>query len=433
VVISVLTGILFGIFPALRLSRTNVNQTLRDEGRGSTSGHSRMHLRGALVVVEVAISMMLLIGAGLLVRSFVRLLRVDPGFDPQNVLTMNVNIPTVKYADAQKQIAFFDELVRRTSALPGVRSVAISAALPMVPKRITPMLPEGQPEVPLGERPFMIVEAINPSWFRTMRVPMQAGREFTDADNTTAPKVVIVNQALAHRYWPNENPVGKHIVVGRQTASEVVGVAADVKNQGLALDARPQIYMPFPQLAWGNMNLLVRTASDPHALISPVRAQISAIDADQPVTNIQTVSELMESSLAQPRFMMLLLGAFSAMALALAIVGIYGVLAYLVAQRRQELGIRMALGASRSDILRLVVEYGFKLAAVGIAIGIVLSMALSWIMASMLSGILYHVSARDLTTFVLAPIIFLVIALFASYMPARRATQVDPNEAVRGN
>jgi putative ABC transport system permease protein len=431
--ISVLTGIAFGIFPALRLSRTNVNQTLRDEGRGSTGGHSRMQMRGLLVVGEVALSMMLLIGAGLLVRSFMHLLRVDPGFDSQNVLTMNVSIPTVKYADAQKQIAFFDELVRRTSALPGVRSAAVSAALPLIPKRITPMLPEGQPEVPLGERPFMIVEAISPTWFRTMRVPMQAGREFNDADNATAPKVVIVNQALAHRYWPNENPVGKHIVVGRQAPSEVVGVAADVKNRGLALEAQPQIYMPFPQLPWGNMNLLVRTANDPHGLISAVRGQISAIDADQPVTGIQTVNELMEGSLAQPRFMMLLLGVFSAMALALAMVGIYGVLAYSVAQRRQELGIRMALGASKSDILRLVVKYGFTLTAAGIAIGVVLAMALSWIMASMLSGILYRVSARDLTTFVLAPLLFLVIALFASYMPARRATQVDPNEAVRGS
>jgi putative ABC transport system permease protein len=433
VVVSVLTGIVFGIFPALRLSRTNVNQTLRDEGRGSTGGHSRMQMRGLLVVGEVALSMMLLIGAGLLVRSFVRLLRVDPGFDPQNVLTMNVSIPTVKYGDAQKQIAFFDDLVRRTSALPGVRSAAISAALPLLPKRITPMLPEGQPEVPLGERPFMIVEAINPTWFRTMRVPMQAGREFTDADNAAAPKVVIVNQALAHHYWPNENPVGKHIVVGRQTPSEVVGVAADVKNRGLALDAQPQIYIPFPQLPWGNMNLLVRTANDPHAVIATVRGQISAIDADQPVTNIQTVNELMDGSLAQPRFMMFLLGVFSAVALVLAIVGIYGVLAYSVAQRRQELGIRMALGASKSDILRLVVEYGFTLAAAGIAIGVVLAIALSWIMASLLSGILYRISARDLTTFVLAPLLFLVISFFASYLPARRATQVDPNEVVRNS
>jgi putative ABC transport system permease protein len=446
VAISILTGIFFGIFPALQLSGTNVNQTLRDEGRGSTGGHRRVQLRGLLVVGQVALSLMLLIGAGLLVRSFSRLLRVDPGFDPQNVLTMNVSLPTVKYADAQKQIAFFDDLVRRVSALPGVRSAAISAALPLTPKRITPMLPEGQPEVSLGERPFMIVEAISPSWFRTMHVPMQAGREFTDADNAEAPKssiqasqiygtvkVVIVNQALARRYWPNQNPLGKHIVVGRQAASEVVGVAADVKNRGLALDAQPQIYIPFPQLPWGNMNLLLRTATDPHSMVAAVRAQISALDPDQPVTSIQTVDELMDGSRAQPRFILLLLGVFSAVALVLAIIGIYGVLAYSVAQRRQELGIRLALGAEKSDILRLVVGYGLTLAVEGVVIGLIAALAMSWTMASMLSGVLYKVSARDLTTFAVAPMVFLVIALSASYLPARRATQVDPNEALRGS
>jgi len=429
--ISVLTGILFGIFPALQLSRTNVNQTLRDEGRGSTGGHRRMQLRGLLVVGQVALSLMLLIGAGLLVRSFSRLLRVEPGFDPQNVLTMNVSLPTVKYADAQKQIAFFDDLSRRVSALPGVRSAAISAALPLVPKRITPVLPEGQPEVSLAERPFIIIEAISPAWFRTMRVPLQAGREFTDADNAQAPKVVIVNQALARRYWPNENPVGKHIVVGRQAASEIVGVAVDVKNRGLALDAAPQLYLPFPQLPWGNMNLLVRTAANPNAMVSALRAQIAAIDSDQPITNIQTVDEIMDGSRAQPRFILLLLGVFSAAALVLAIIGIYGVLAYSVAQRRQEMGIRLALGAEKSDILRMVVSYGLTLTMIGVVIGLVASMALTSVMASMLSGLLYKISARDLTTFVLSPVVFLVISLLASYLPARRATQVDPNEALR--
>lgn len=431
--ISVLTGILFGIFPALQLSRTNVNQTLRDEGRGSTGGHRRMQLRGLLVVGQVALSLMLLIGAGLLVRSFSRLLTVEPGFDPQNVLTMNVSLPTVKYADAQKQIAFFDDLSRRVSALPGVRSAAISAALPLVPKRITPVLPEGQPEVPLAERPFIIIEAISPAWFRTMRVPLQAGREFTDADNATAPKVVIVNQALARRYWPNENPVGKHILVGRQNASEIIGVAVDVKNRGLALDAAPQLYLPFPQLPWGNMNLLVRTATNPNAMVSAVRAQVAAVDSDQPVTNIQTVDEIVDGSRAQPRFILLLLGVFSAAALVLAIIGIYGVLAYSVAQRRQEMGIRLALGADKSDILRMVVSYGLTLTMTGVVIGLVAALALSWIMASMLSGLLYKISARDLTTFVLAPVVFLVISLLASYLPARRATQVDPNEALRGS
>jgi putative ABC transport system permease protein len=433
VAISVLTGILFGIFPALQLSKTNVNETLRDEGRGSTGGHRRVQLRGLLVVGQVALSLVLLIGAGLLVRSFSRLLRVDPGFDPQNVLTMNVSLPTVKYADAQKQVAFFDELTRRVSALPGVRSAAISAALPLVPKRITPVLPEGQPEVPLAERPFIIIEAISPAWFKTMRVPLQAGREFTDADKAGSPNVVIVNQALARRYWPNQNPIGKHIVMGRQPASEVVGVAVDVKNRGLALDPQVQLYFPFSQLPWGNMNLLVRTATDPHAMVSAVRAQIAAIDSDQPVTSIQTVDELMDGSRAQPRFILMLLGVFSAAALVLAIIGIYGVLAYSVAQRRQELGIRLALGAEKSDILRLVVGYGLTLAGVGIVIGLVFALALSWIMASVLSGVLYKISARDLTTFAVAPMVFLVIALVASYLPARRATQVDPNEALRSN
>jgi putative ABC transport system permease protein len=433
VAISLFTGIIFGIFPALQLSKTNVNQTLRDEGRGSTGGHHRVQLRGLLVVGQVALSLLLLIGAGLLVRSFSRLLRVDPGFDPQNVLTMNVSLPTVKYADAQKQIAFFDDLVRRVSALPGVRSAAISAALPLVPRRITPVLPEGQPEVPLAERPFIIVEAISPAWFRTMRVPLQAGREFTDADKAGAPSVIIVNQSLARRYWPNENPVGKHIAVGRQPASEIIGVAADVKNRGLALDATPQIYLPFPQLPWGNMNLLLRTATDPHAMVSAVRAQISALDSDQPVTNLQTVDELMDGSRAQPRFILLLLGIFSAAALVLAIIGIYGVLAYSVAQRRQELGIRLALGAEKSDILRLVVGQGLTLTMAGVGIGLVAALVLSWLMSSMLSGFLYKISARDLTTFVLAPVVFLLIALFASYLPARRATQVDPNEALRGS
>jgi predicted permease len=431
--ISVLTGILFGIFPALQLSRTNMNETLRDEGRGSTGGHRRVQLRGLLVVGQVALSLVLLIGAGLLVRSFSRLLRVDPGFDPQNVLTMNVSLPTVKYADAQKQVAFFDELTRRVSALPGVRSAAISAALPLVPKRITPVLPEGQPEVPLAERPFIIIEAISPAWFKTMRVPLQAGREFTDADKAGSPNVVIVNQALARRYWPGQNPIGKHIVLGRQPASEIVGVSIDVKNRGLALDPQVQLYFPFSQIPWGNMNLLARTATDPHGMVSAVRAQIAAIDSDQPVTNIQTVEELMDGSRAQPRFILMLLGVFSAAALVLAILGIYGVLAYSVAQRRQELGIRLALGAEKSDILRLVVGYGLALACAGIVIGLVFALALSWIMASVLSGVLYKISARDLTTFAVAPMVFLLIALVASYLPARRATRVDPNEALRGS
>jgi putative ABC transport system permease protein len=345
---------------------------------------------------------------------------------------MNVSLPTVKYADTQKQISFFDELVRRISALPGVQSAAISAALPLTPKRITPVLPEGQPEVPLAERPFVIIEAGSPRLLETLRIPLRAGRSFTDADNATAPKVILVNETLARRYWPNQNVVGKHILIGRQPApAEIVGVTGDAKNKGLAVDTAPHIYLPFPQVPWANMNLLLRTANDPRNLISAVRIEIAALDPDQPVTAIQTVEELMDVSRAQPRFMMLLLGIFSATALILAVIGIYGVLAYSVAQRRGELGIRLALGAERSDLLRLVVGQGLALTLAGIGIGLLMALALSVAMNSAASGLLYKVGPRDLTAFTIAPLAFIVIALLASYLPARRASKVDPIEALR--
>jgi predicted permease len=426
--ISLFTGLVFGLAPALQLVRADVNVALRDHDRGATSGHHRTQLKSLLVVGQVALSLLLLIAAGLLVRSFARLLSVDPGFDPRNLLTMNVSLPTVKYADTQKQIEFFDELLRRVSAMPGVRSAAVSAALPLIPKRITPVLPEGQPEVPLAERPFLIIEAISPRFLETMRISVKLGRGFNDGDNAQAPKVIIVNEALARRYWPGQNPVGKHILIGRQpAAAEIVGLAGDVKNSGLAIDPQPQIYLPFPQLAWGNMNLIVRTAGDPHTMISSVRAQVAAIDPDQPVTAVQTVDEIMDGSRAQPRFTMFLLGAFSFMALALATTGIYGVLAYSVAQRRQELGIRLALGADKTDIFRVVVGQGLILTLVGTAIGLIAALALT----SLMSSLLYATGARDVTTFVLAPLIFLVIALAASYLPARKATSVHPTEALR--
>jgi predicted permease len=376
----------------------------------------------------------LLISAGLLIRSFGHLLNVNPGFEPHNVLLMNVSLPTVKYSDPQKQIAFFDELLRRVTALPGVRSAAISAALPLTPKRITPVLPEGQPEVPLAERPFTIVEATSPRFLETLRIPVSSGRAFTEADNAQAPKVIIVNEALARRYWPGQNAVGKHILIGRQPApSEIVGVAANVKNTGLAADPQPQIYLPFPQLPWNNMNLLVSGVTEPRSLAPAVRAQIAAIDSDQPVTGIQTVEELMDTSRVQPRSMLLLFGAFSVTALALVVVGIYGVLAYSVAQRRGELGIRLALGAEKSDIVSMVVKQGLKLTMAGIGIGLALALILSFVLNRFVSDQLYKVGTHDLLTFLLAPLAFLAIALVASYLPALRATRVDPTEALRGS
>jgi putative ABC transport system permease protein len=427
-VISLVTGIIFGLFPAIQLSRVNLNTTLRDEGRGTSAGPGRAQMKNVLVIAQVAFSLLLLVGAGMLLHSFSRLMNTDPGFDPQNVLTMNVSLPTVKYAKPEQQIAFFDELLRRLSALPGVRNSAISAALPLSWKRITPVLPEGMTEVPLAQRPFIDIEATSPDWFQTMRVRLRAGREFTTADNAQAPKVVIVNETFARRFWPGQDPVGKHIVVGRgPQPSEVVGVAADVKNKGLAQDTQAQLYLPFAQLPWGNMNLLVRTAVAPQSMVQPVRTQISSLDADQPVTSIETVDQLMDSARAQPRFTMLLLGVFSGTALLLAVIGIYGVLAYSVAQRRQELGIRLALGAERSDIVRLVVRQGMALAMLGIGIGLVAAFLLSRFISSQL----YKVGTHDAAAFVAAPLIFFCVALLASYLPARRATRVDPTEALR--
>ena len=428
VLLSLLTGIAFGIFPALQLARVDLQTTLRQEGRGASGGHARTRINGSLVVGQVALSLVLLIAAGLLLRSYARLLRVDPGFDAHNVLTMNLSLPTVEYAKPAQQVDFFNEVVRRISEVPGVRSAAISATLPLTWKRITPMLPEGQPNVPLGQRPFIDIEAVSPQWFQVVRVPVRRGREFTETDNADAPKVLVVNETFARQFWPGQDAVGKHVVVGRwPQPAEVIGVAQDVRNKGLAQAPQPQVYIPFPQLPWSDMNLLVRTAVPPQTLVSAIRAQITAVDPDQPITSVQSVDDLMDSSRTQPRFLMLLLTAFSITALALAVVGIYGVLAYSVAQRWQELGIRMALGAERSDILRLVVRQGVMLAMFGVALGLVAALLTTRLMSS----VLYKVGSHDLMTFALAPVLFLAVAVLTSYIPARRATTVDPTVALR--
>ena len=426
--VSALTGILTGLFPALQLASANLNIALREEGRGLSGGRARARTRSLLVVGQVALSLLLLIGAGLFGRSFLRLLRTDPGFAPGHLLTMEVSLPTQKYAQPQQQIEFFRELLSRVDALPGVRSAAISAALPLETRRITPLLPEGQPDVPLMQRPFIDIEAVSPGWFTTLRVPLAAGRTFTEADDATAPKVLIVNEAFARRFWPGANAIGKHIVVGRGPApSEVVGVAQNVRNQGIAQEAQPQVWLPFAQLPWGDMNLLVRTAVPPLNLAPAVRAQIAEIDPDQPVTGVQTADSLLDHGRAQPRLTMVLLGIFSVTALALAAIGLAAILAWSVVQRRQELAIRLALGAERRDILWLIVRHGLTLTVAGIALGVIAGLGLTRLMAS----VLYQTSAYDLSAFALAPLLFLAVAALASYLPARRAARVDPIESLR--
>jgi putative ABC transport system permease protein len=334
----------------------------------------------------------------------------------------------VKYAKPDQQTAFFNDVLERVSALPGVRSAAITAATPLTIKRITPMLPEGQAEVPLGERPFLAIEAVSPRWFEAMHVPVRAGRVFTQADDAHAPRVAIVNASFARQFWPGQSATGRHIVIGRgPAATEVVGVSADVKNSGLEKAAEAQVYVPFQQLPWSDMNLLVRTSQEPQMAVAPISAAIHAVDSEQPITDVRTADELLDTSRAQPRFATLLVVVFAAAALALAVTGIYGVLSFAVAQRRQEFGIRMALGAVRGDILRLVMGRGLALTLGGIAAGLVAALVVTRLAA----GMLYEVSARDAVSFVVAPVVLLLVALLASALAARRATNVDPIEAMR--
>jgi predicted permease len=426
--ISVLAGILFGMAPALEVSRPDVNSVLRAEGRGATAGRRNNLFRSLLVVSQVALSMILLVGAGLLLRNFAQLRRASPGFDAGHLLTMNVTLPPARYSTGPQMIAFFRELVRQVESVPGVRSAALSSALPANPIRFSPALPEGQPVVPLPQRPMFNVQTLSPGYVETMRLPLLAGREFTVHDDAP-PTVLMVNQAAVRRFWPKENPIGRHILVGRQPApSEVVGVVGDVHNTNLAADVQPELYLPFARLPWPSMNLLVRTAGDPHSFVAAVRARVLAVDKDQPVTQVLSMEEVLANGATQPRFLTALLGALSAIALVLAIVGIYSVIAYSVTERTREMGIRMALGAAQSDILRLVLRQGLGLALSGIAIGLAASLALTRLMTTLL----YHVSTTDPAVFVGGAALFAAVAMLASYLPARRAMHVDPVVALRG-
>jgi putative ABC transport system permease protein len=416
-----------GLSPALQLLHTDVRSALSEEVRGASTGRSRRQLANILVVAQIALSMVLLVGTGLLIRSFALLVTVQPGFDSANVLTANISLPGLKYPTGPAMIGFFDLLLRRVSAIPGVSSAAMSATLPLTHIRISPILVEGQPVLPLAERPFTIIEAISPRFFDVMRIPVVAGRAFNEGDTNQSPHVVIVNAALAHRYWPGQNPVGRHISVGRQTIAEIVGVASNAANSGLTLDTEPQVYLPFPQLFWGNMNILVRTKADPHSLFPLVRKAVAALDPDLPVMKLQTVADIMDDARAQPRFTMSLLGIFSIVALVMAVVGVHGVLACSLAQRRFELGIRMALGGTSGQILRMMVGQGLALATAGIALGVAGAIALTRVMAS----VLYKTGPRDPLTLIAAPVIFLIVCLLASYIPARRAARIDPAEVLR--
>jgi len=422
-VISITAGVLFGLVPALQMSRPNLTSDLR-----STPGPARHVLRNLLVVAQVALSLVLSVGAGLLIRNFVQMRSASPGFDAARLMTLRISLPPARYAGAQKLTEFYDQLLTSVRTVPGVVAVAESSALPANPVRLSPALPEGQPVVPLVQRPIFNIQTISPGYVEAMRVPLLSGRQFTAADDSKAPRVVIANETLVRRYWPKDNPIGKHILVGRATTPfEVAGVIGDVPNSSLAADIQPEIFLPFAQLPWPSMFLLVRTAADQHSVTGAVRTRLGAIDHDQPVTSVATMEEVLEKAAGEPRFTTTLMGALSAIALILAMVGIYGVISYSVAERTDEMGIRIALGAERSAIIWLVVRQGVTLALVGVVAGLAASIAAT----RLLNTMLYRISATDPLTFATAPLLFVAVAIVASYVPARRATRVDPMHSLR--
>jgi len=426
--ISVLSGVLFGLAPSLQLSRPDLNTMLRDEGRGSAGSRKRDRARSALVVAQIALSMVLLVGSGLLVRSFIRLRTASPGFEPKGTLTIQTYLPLARFPQPQQKIAFYANALRNMQSVPGVEAASISTALPVIANHGTPVLFEGQPALPLGQRPIVFFQSISPDYPKAMGIPILAGRALTDHDDATAPWVALVNQTIVRQFWPNQNPLGKLLTVGNLPKPfEVVGVLGDAKNEGLATAVQGEVYLPYPQFTSPLLYLSVRTALDPHRLAAALRAQIGAADPDQPLTEIETMEERIDLVSASPRFTMLLIGIFSGTAFVLAVVGIYGVIAYSVAQRTQELGIRIALGADRRDILRLVIVNGLGLAAIGIVIGLGGAIALTRLMSAML----YETSATDPLTFGAAVALFTLVAILASYVPARRATRIDPLEALR--
>ena len=426
--ISVLSGLAIGFVPAVQLWKPDLNSVLRDEGRGSAGSRKRSRTRKALVVAQVALSTVLVVGSGLLLRSFARLTAVNPGFDPRRLLTVEMTLPVAKYAKRSQIIGFYDSVLRGVRALPGVQSASFSTAMPAFPTHRTPALFEGQPEVPLGKRPIVDLQQFSPDYARTLRIPLLAGRVFNDHDDANAPPVAMVNQSLARRFWPNESPVGKRVWLGTILKPyEVVGVLADVKNDGVASPTGPELFLPFPQFPWTLLYLNARTSGDARAAIPAVRRAIAAVDRELPLTKVQSAEDLLASANAQPRFTMLLIAVFSAAAFLIAAVGVYGVMAYSVAQRGPEMGIRMAVGAARPDVFRLVIGDGLRLTAAGLAIGL----AIALLLTRLIAGLLFQTSTTDVTTFAAAAALFTAAGALASYVPARRAAATDPIDALR--
>jgi putative ABC transport system permease protein len=428
--IAVLTGLLAGVAPAWRLTKGDVGEALKQGvGRGSSQAGEHA-VRQVLVVAEVALALTLLVGAGLLIRSLWQLRAVDPGIDPRRVLTMTVVIPRTKYPEPQQQARFFDRTLERVRAVPGVEAASAVDSLPLQGGSTQPVAIEGQPVLPLSEQPEVAVRSITPGYLATVRLPLVAGRDFTEADTADRTAAVIVSETMARRFWPGRNPIGQHLTLGLMSDAprEVVGIVRDVKLLGLDVrDPVAAVYTAAAQTPSFYMSLAVRTTVPPATVTQAIVNAIHAIDPEQPVVDILTMDEVIGASLTQQRFAMLLLTAFAALALVLAAVGISSVLSYSVRQRVREIGIRMALGAPAGGVLRLIVVEGMKPTLIGLAIGLAAAAALGRVLSTLIFGI----TARDATTFAAVSTIVIAVGLVASLVPAYRATRVDPLQALR--
>jgi putative ABC transport system permease protein len=429
--VSILTGVVFGLVPALQASKTDLHGGLKEGSRGSTEGGRRSRARSILVVVEVALSLVLLVSGGLLMRSFVSLINVEPGFDPKGVLTANVGLPGAKYGEEVRQTEFFRQTLERVAAVPGVRHAGAVDPLPLSNSMMQNGLTfEGRPAPPPGERPTTNTRIITPDYIRAMGIPVLRGRAFDGRDVKDAPKVLLINEAFARKYFPGEDPLGKRVevTVAPDMLGEIVGVVGDVKHRSLDREPDPECYVSFEQVPTSFMTLVVRTESnDPAALTASLREAVRQVDADIPLADVRTMEQVVSNSVAQRRFNTLLLGVFAALALVLSAVGIFGVVNYSVTQRTHEIGIRMALGAQTRDVLRMVVGQGMRLVLVGVAVGLAAAFALTRVMSSLL----YGVSATDPVTFFGVALVLAAVALAACLIPARRAMKVDPMVALR--
>lgn len=431
--VSLLTGIVFGMAPALDATRLDLNDALKEGGKGAGGQSARSRaMRSTLVVAEVALALVLLAGAGLMVKSFARLRKIDTGFNSDNVLSLVLRLPAAKYREDPQVVTFFRQTLERVRALPGVRSAGMVNFLPLYGGlgSATGIIIEGRPAPPAGEGPSANVRVADSGYFGTMGIPFLEGRNFTDFEDAEAKHVVVVSESLAKKYFPGEDPIGKRITVHMSenaVPSEIVGVVGDVRYDSLTDEAEPTVYMPHPELTYEFMTLVIRTTGDPSELAPAVRREIGEIDRDQPVSDVRTMKEVMADTVGRARFNTLLLGVFAGLATLLAAVGIFGVMNYSVTLRTREIGLRMALGAQPSRVLLLVLRQGLLLTLAGTGIGLAASLALTRLMSSLLFGI----DSTDPSTFAAIVIVLAVVALVACYVPARRATRIDPLTALR--